>query len=258
MQGESTTQAAAVEVINSEGLGPVLLLCEHASNHIPARYDGLGLPAEAATSHAAWDPGARALSICLSKALDAPMIASTVSRLVYDCNRPPQAPSAMPEKSELVEVPGNRNLSQNARDERARSVYVPFCEAVNAVIAQRKQKNLETLLVTVHSFTPVFFGRTRAVEIGILHDCDRRLADCMLDQAKSLPQRRIERNAPYGPDDGVTHSLVLHGIHNGLPNVMIEVRNDLLQTDTDVLAISNELLQLFRPAIAQLTHGGQN
>lgn len=253
MPADSKSPEPSVEVINAAGRGPVLLVCEHASNHIPDRYHGLGLAPEDASSHAAWDPGARAVGLALSLALDAPLVASTVSRLVYDCNRPPSASTAMPEQSELIEVPGNRNLSQQVRDERIASVYVPFCTAVQSLIDQRAKQHLPTAVVTIHSFTPVFYGKTRTVEIGILHDKDRHLADLMLAQASSLPNRTIERNAPYGPDDGVTHSLTLHGINNGLSNVMIEVRNDLLTHDADIYAISNELLNLLRPALAELT-----
>lgn len=249
----------AVDVWNATGSGEVLVLCEHASNHIPARYEGLGLSEEDRISHAAWDPGALAVAKGLSAALDAPLVASCVSRLVYDCNRPPEAPSAMPAKSELIEVPGNRNLDAAARAERVATVYDPFCAAVAKVIADRKAAGRETMLVTIHSFTPVYYGSPRSVEIGILHDDDTRLADAMLDAAPALPHRQVERNAPYGPQDGVTHSLVLHGQDNGLANVMIEIRNDLLRTPEQETTMTEELLCLLRPALATLvTKGAAN
>ncbi|MFV1592260.1 N-formylglutamate amidohydrolase [Phaeobacter sp. JH20_36] len=243
----------AVEIWNAAGTGDVLVLCEHASNHIPARYEGLGLSEDDRASHAAWDPGALAVAKGLSVALDAPLVASRVSRLVYDCNRPPEAASAMPAKSELIDVPGNRDLDAAARAERVDSVYTPFCAAVAQVIADRRAAGRETMLVTVHSFTPIFYGTPRSVEIGILHDADSRLADAMLEATPALPDRQIERNAPYGPQDGVTHSLVLHGQNNGLANVMIEVRNDLLQTPEQEAAMTDELLCLLRPALSALT-----
>ncbi|MGR3762178.1 N-formylglutamate amidohydrolase [Roseobacteraceae bacterium NS-SX3] len=257
--GDSSARSEAVEVVNAGGTGQALILCEHASNRIPSRYDGLGLAAGALDSHAAWDPGARAVALGLSQALDAPLVASRVSRLVYDCNRPPEAASAMPEQSELIEVPGNKGLTRQQREERASSVYRPFCSAVQQVIDARKSAGLATALITMHSFTPVYFGEPRAVEIGILHDEDSRMADVMLDQSHALPHRRVERNAPYGPGDGVTHSLRLHGLANGLPNVMIEVRNDLLRTADAEQAMVRELLTLIRPALAALkAEGGSN
>ncbi|APG48038.1 N-formylglutamate amidohydrolase [Phaeobacter porticola] len=246
----------AVEIWNADGTGNVLVLCEHASNHIPARYDGLGLSADDRASHAAWDPGALAVAKGLSAALDSPLVASRVSRLVYDCNRPPEAPSAMPAKSELIDVPGNCNLDAAMREERVRSVYLPFCDAVAKVISDRKAAGRETVLVTIHSFTPVYYGTSRSVEIGILHDDDSRLADAMLNAASALPHRQIDRNEPYGPQDGVTHSLVLHGQNNRLANVMIEVRNDLLQTPEQEAAMTEELLSLLRPALQDIAAKG--
>ncbi len=250
--GIATDQVKAVEVLNPNGLGPAMILCEHASNCIPARYKGLGLAADDRDSHAAWDPGARSVAMLLSATLDAPMVASCVSRLVYDCNRPPDAPAAMPETSELIRVPGNRDLSAAARAERIETVYQPFCSAVSEVVSARKSASQATALITVHSFTPVYYGAPRAVEMGILHDDDSRLADEMLARHDLLPHRRIERNAPYGPSDGVTHSLKLHGQSNDLMNVMLEVRNDLLRTPDDERKMAEELLTLIRPSLQAL------
>jgi predicted N-formylglutamate amidohydrolase len=256
---ESNARDAAFEIYNGAGRGSALILCEHASHHIPQRYGDLGLAEADRLSHAAWDPGARAVALALADALNAPLIASCVSRLVYDCNRPPEAASAMPEKSELIEVPGNRGLTDQQRQERVETVYQPFVEAVSKMVETRKAAGLQTALITVHSFTPVYYGTPRAVEIGILHDSDSRLADAMLAAAPALPSRRVERNEPYGPQDGVTHSLQLHGLNKGLANVMIEVRNDLLRNPEEEAQMAEELLTLLRPALAALqSEGGPN
>lgn len=241
---------APVEVLNASGSGRVVLLCEHASNRIPSEYDGLGLSEADRVSHAAWDPGARALTLRLSQALDAPVVASTVSRLVYDCNRPPEAVSAMPGKSEMIEVPGNVGLSQQARDARVAAIYAPFCKAVAKVLDARGP---ETVLVTVHSFTSVYFGQPRVAELGLLHDEDSRLVDAMLDHVDRIPHRRTERNEPYGPADGVTHSLRLHALRRGLANVMLEVRNDLLRADEQVATMAQDILALLDPALNEIT-----
>lgn len=247
-QAAKTQRTSAVEVFNPEGKSPVVILCEHASHAIPERYNGLGLSENDRKSHAAWDPGALPVAQILSAALDAPLVASTVSRLVYDCNRPPEAPSAMPETSELIKVPGNRGLTQEQRDERTETVYAPFCEAVAEAISSRSNP---MAIVTMHSFTPIYFGKPRATEIGILHDSDTRLADAMIAQSDAITLG-VERNQPYGPDDGVTHSLRLHGISNGIANVMIEVRNDLIDTPDAQRDVAHQLLALLRPALASL------
>lgn len=237
-----------VEILNADGQGPVVLICEHASNFIPEDYCGLGLAAEDRVSHAAWDPGARDLTLRLSKSLDAPVVAAKVSRLVYDCNRPPEALSAMPAQSERIKVPGNRSLTSAARAARIEQVYVPFCAAVSAVLDARP----DAIVVTVHSFNATFHGTPRTVELGILHDSDSRLADAMLARTAALPGRQVARNMPYGPDDGVTHSLRLHALSRGLSNVMIEVRNDLLQRPEQVAIMAQEILVLLQPALADL------
>ena len=163
-------------------------MCEHASNRIPSEFNDLGLKEEDRHSHAAWDPGALSLSKMLSATLDAPLIASKVSRLVYDCNRPPDAVGAMPEKSELIVVPGNVGLTPEDRVKRTEMVYRPFCKAVSDILDSRKRKGQPTIVVTIHSFTPVYFGKKRDVEIGVLHDDDTRLADVMLANAKLVPR----------------------------------------------------------------------
>ena len=252
---QDTLQNAA-ETLNAKGLGPVVILCEHASNHIPDRYRGLGLDDEARHSHAAWDPGARDVAVQLSKTLDAPLVASCISRLVYDCNRPPESASAMAATSERVEIPGNAALSEAERAERVEAAYIPFCNAVADVLERRADEKIPTALVTIHSFTPVFHGQPRAVEIGILHDSDTHLADLMLAGGANIPHRNIQRNAPYGPEDGVTHSLKLHGIARGLPNVMIEIRNDLIDNAHGVATLSAELLGLLCPALDALPGRG--
>lgn len=242
-----------VKTHNADGAGAIVLVCEHASNHFPDAFGDLGLDAVTRQSHVAWDPGALVVALALSVALDAPLVAGTVSRLLYDCNRPPEAESAIPVRSEAFEIAENGALNEQQRQKRVAGIYEPFTAAVSELLALREQRGQRSIIVTIHSFTPVYFGNDRAVEIGILHDKDSRLADAMLAFADDLlPGRRVERNAPYGPQDGVTHSLQLYGVANGLANVMIEIRNDLLQNADDKAAIAGEILTLLRPALVKL------
>lgn len=211
---------------NVDGSSSVVLVCEHASSNIPAAYKGLGLSPQNRESHAAWDPGALAVAEQMSDLLDAALIASRVSRLVYDCNRPPDAPDAMPARSEVIDIPGNATLSQAERAARADAIYRPF----HAALSRQVQRTAHPVIVTVHSFTPVYFGQKRSVEIGILHDSDTRLADAMLATAAAHTDANVQRNQPYGPEHGVTHTLQQHGVAGGHLNVMLEVRNDLIAT----------------------------
>ncbi len=225
------------EVVGTEGLrgaSRALVLCEHASHEFPPYFGTLGLDAAAQVSHIAWDPGALQLARSLAAHLEAPLVAARVSRLLYDCNRPPEADSAIPARSETWDIPGNRGLSPEARDERVQRIYQPFCAEVERVSAAARP----LALITMHSFTPVYFGQRRDVEIGILHDEDSRLADAILAQTAAGAPYEVRRNAPYGPEDGVTHSLKIHGMDKGIANVMIEVRNDLLATPEGIARVS--------------------
>ncbi|WP_370286727.1 N-formylglutamate amidohydrolase [Pseudooceanicola nanhaiensis] len=214
-------EGSPVECLNPQGTAGVVLVCEHASPFIPAGLADLGLSEADRWSHAVWDPGAMEVVRAMSAALDAPLVAARVSRLVYDCNRPPEAEGAMPARTEMVEVPGNRDLSPEARALRVREVYEPFRRTLAEVLADRPN----AALVTVHSFTPVWFGTPRSAEIGLLHDADDRLARAMLGKSSILPSG-VALNVPYSAADGVTHTLREHG--QGRQSVMIEIRNDLI------------------------------
>lgn len=225
-------------LINPGGRGPVFLVCEHAVAFIPPSLGDLGLMDQDRIAHIAWDPGAFDVAERLSGLLDAPLVAAGNSRLVYDCNRPPEAESAIPTKSEFYVIPGNEGLSAAARAARIDGAYRPFETTLEQALAQVDVP----ILVTIHSFTPVYNGEARAVEIGILHDADSRLADALLADATNWANgRKVERNAPYGPDDGVTHTLRRHALSEGRPNVMIEIRNDLIADATGCAALAEAL-----------------
>jgi predicted N-formylglutamate amidohydrolase len=241
-------EGSPVAVVNPTAKGPVLIVCEHASRRLPEKLGTLGLDADALSSHIAWDPGALAVAERMARILDAELIHQRFSRLAYDCNRPPEAAGAMPEMSEIYEIPGNRALTQGQRDQRTRALYLPFHEAVSAAIDARSARGQETVLVTMHSFTPVFMGKERAVEIGILHDRDSRLADAMLAAAEGAPYD-VRRNEPYGPEDGVTHTLIKHGLARDLRNVMIEVRNDLIRNEDGQRVMADLLAELLSKAL---------
>lgn len=219
---------APVAFENADAGSRIVLVCEHASSRLPMRMGTLGLSAEALESHIAWDPGALAVCRLLMASLDATLVYQRFSRLVYDCNRPPDSPSAMPTVSEVFEIPGNAALSAAERLARTEAIYSPFRKGLSDLIKTRVANHRPPVIVTLHSFTPVWHGQPREVEVGILHDSDSRLADAFLADAADDDAFVTRRNAPYGPQDGVTHTLIEHGIHHGLLNVMIEIRNDLI------------------------------
>ncbi|MDA4846597.1 N-formylglutamate amidohydrolase [Hoeflea poritis] len=244
------TPDQVVAVLNEHGDHGVILVCEHASNWIPALYDGLGVDTLAQHSHIAWDPGALGVAEALSSALNAPLVFGCVSRLVYDCNRPPEAQDAIPAVSEVTPVPGNRDLTAEDRTERIDTVYMPFRRRLEKVVGNAPSN---ATLVTIHSFTPTYHGQKRSTEIGVLHGSDPRLAEAMMATAGQFTQRTVRLNDPYGPQDGVSHTLNLHGSANGLANVMIEIRNDLIDTRHKQNKMAKLLHPWLRAAIAGLS-----
>ena len=238
----------AAQVINENGKSPIVLVCEHASAHIPAELDNLGLGEKERKAHIAWDIGAEPVARLMSDQLDAPLIVQRYSRLVYDCNRPPENPSAWPEKSETTEIPGNVGLGSTQKSGRVEQIYKPFHQAVSDFLDQHQQGDIEPVFVTVHSFTAMYHGNFREVELGVLHDEDARLADAMLEHAPKYYIAR--RNDPYGPEDGVTHTLNLHGGSRGIKNVMLEVRNDLIVDEAGQAIWAARLAELLSKSLS--------
>ncbi len=237
------------KLINGGGDAPLLLICEHASNYIPAEFQQLGLSAATINSHAAWDPGALDVACQLAQKLDAPLISASVSRLLYDCNRPVEAADAIPAKSELYEVPGNQNLTAGIKQDRVQRIYEPFQNFIQGFFEEHSKI---AAILTVHSFTPVYNGQPRSVDIGLLHDSDSRFAETMKQCSINATSLQIRLNEPYSAQDGVTHTLKEHGMKRGLLNAMIEIRNDLIADAASVENISNLLADWSESALHDL------
>jgi predicted N-formylglutamate amidohydrolase len=221
-------EAHPAELVNEMGASPFVLICEHASNLLPRNLGKLGLTETDLKRHIAYDIGAAATSRMLSRLLDAPLIMQRYSRLAYDCNRPPEQDSAIPQLSEIFEIPGNKNLS--AADKLARSMELarPFHVAITNLLDARAANSQLTIPVSIHSFTKNYKGKDRAVELGLLFDRDAWLANQLV---KSFPDINVQLNEPYGPRDGVMYLMNLHAAPRGLHHLMIEIRNDLIETE---------------------------
>lgn len=246
---KATTLNNTVRVLNPDGRSSVILVCEHASNNIPDAFGDLGLDEAARQSHIAWDPGALDVAQGLAKRFDAKLVVSNVSRLIYDCNRPPDARDAIPACSETTDIPGNSSLSDVQRQDRVSKYYEPFRDSLAAAVGATP----DPIIVTLHSFTPVYKGQRRFVEIGLLHDVDSRLADAMLQVADTHTSANVQLNQPYGPKDGVTHTLKEHAIGAGHLNVMVEIRSDLIATASQQEAWASCLADWLTDALPHLT-----
>ncbi|QND53941.1 N-formylglutamate amidohydrolase [Phyllobacterium sp. 628] len=218
-----------VRVTNPDGRSPFVILCDHASNHIPAPYGRLGLQPDDLQKHIAWDPGALGVSQVMSTLLDAPLVESRVSRLIIDCNRPLQAPDLIPSTSELTVVPANVDLNDQEKQRRIAISHQPYHASIEELAKHRADKGLPTpIYVAVHSFTPVYRGVARPWHIGIIHDDYDQVAAPLIAGLQALNQFCVGINEPYSPADRVYYTLERHASAHGLPAVMIEIRNDLI------------------------------
>lgn len=220
-----------VDVLNGTGRGRIVLACDHASNFIPDSYGTLGLDAAELDRHIAWDPGALPVARRMAELLDAPLVASGISRLVIDCNRPADAPDLIPEVSETTRIPGNAGLDAVERRRRVALAHEPFHAALDGLLDRRARAGLESWLVSVHSFTPVYKGVARPWEIGIIHDEDERLAAPFIDGLRAVPGLNVGVNEPYSPADRVYYTLERHARARKIACAMIEIRNDEIKDE---------------------------
>lgn len=245
---ESAVQAddpPGVTSLNEGGSSSYVLLCEHASNFIPARYNKLGLPDHELVRHIAWDIGVAELARKLSRSLDAPLFLAGYSRLLIDCNRPLGVPTSIPVISETTEIPGNRGIDAAEARERAERFYWPFQRAVGAHLDARQAAGKRTVIFGVHSFTPVFKGFARPWHAGVLFRKSERLGDAMV-AALQEPGLVVAANEPYQIRDEGDYTVPVHGEARGFDAVLIEVRQDLLSDAAGIAAWADRLTRALK------------
>ncbi len=217
-----------VEVINAAGAAAAVLVCDHAANRVPRRLAQLGLEPAQLEAHIGWDPGAADVARRLAQSLNAPLVLSAYSRLVIDCNRPPASPQSIAEQSNGIVVPGNCDLSPAQRAARLRSVFQPYHDAVDHLLDQRAQR--PTLLLSIHSFTPVLDGQQRPWHVGVSHWRDDRLAVLLKSALAEELGVVVGDNEPYAIEAHIDYTVPVHAEGRDLPSVMIELRQDVIGT----------------------------
>jgi predicted N-formylglutamate amidohydrolase len=210
------------------GSSPFLLTSDHYGRAIPRVLGDLGLPEDELARHIAWDIGIAGVANALSKHLDAHLIAQPYSRLVIDCNRPPDAPGSIPRISELTVIPGNEGLARDAAEARRRQVFDPYHRRIREVIDNRLHDGKPTVLVALHSFTPVYAGIARPWHVGTLYQRDTRLPPLLLKGLRAGGDLVVGDNEPYAVSDETDYTIPVHGEARGLMNTGIEIRQDLI------------------------------
>ena len=217
-----------VHELNAAGRSPFLFTCDHYGRLIPAILGDLGLPEAELTRHIAWDIGIAGVAEQLSQQLDAHLVAQRYSRLVIDCNRPPHVASAIPLISEATTIPGNEGLAREAIEVRRGAIFDPYHRRIDQIIDQRLHEGRPTVLVSLHSFTPVYAGIARPWHIGTLYHRDRTLPPLLLKALRGEADLVVGDNEPYAVSDETDYTVPVHGEMRGLPNTGIEIRQDLI------------------------------
>ncbi|HEX3954172.1 MAG TPA: N-formylglutamate amidohydrolase [Stellaceae bacterium] len=244
-----------VRLLRPDGRSDFCLTADHAGRAVPRRLGDLGLPESELQRHIGWDIGIAAVTLRLSEMLDATAVLQVYSRLVIDCNRDPGWASAIPPISELTAIPGNENLTDDDREARRREIFEPYHQSVAALLDKRRDAAHRTVLVLMHSFTPVFKGVARGVEIGILYNPnsrDTRLAKIMLDLLRAEGDLAVGDNAPYAITDASDYTAPTHGDARNLVHVEIEIRQDLIADAAGQTAWASRLARLLPIASARL------
>jgi predicted N-formylglutamate amidohydrolase len=230
---------------NAAGRSPFLLTSDHYGRIIPSLLGDLGLPASELVRHIAWDIGIAGVAEALSNHLGAHLIAQRYSRLVIDCNRPPGAASSIPRISEATIIPGNDGITREAAEMRRREVFDPYHRRIDEAIDARLRDRLPTVLISLHSFTPVYAGVARPWHIGTLYQRDTRLPSLLLKLLRAESDLVVGDNEPYAVSDETDYTIPVHGEKRGLMNTGIEIRQDLIAEPAGQREWAERLARIF-------------
>ena len=230
--------------------GPLLFLCDHASNAMPPSYGTLGLEQGAFATHIAYDIGAAEVTRTLAGTFGAPAILGRWSRLLIDLNRGSDDPTLIMQLSDGRIIPGNRSLQESEIAHRITAYHEPYHKAIDAAIARARGERLVPVIVSVHSFTPIWKGAHRPWDVGVLWDRDARLARPLV---KRLAEAgfTVGDNQPYS-GELENDCLYLHATMNGLPHVLIEIRQDHIANAEAANAFGERLSPILSLALANM------
>ena len=241
-----------VHEVNTEGRSPFLLTSDHYGRLLPRELGDLGVSRSELTRHIAWDIGIAGVAERLANMLGAHLIAQRYSRLVIDCNRPPGAASSIPVISEATVIPGNERISAEEKEARRREIFDPYHRRINAVIDSRVHAKRPTVLVALHSFTPVYAGVARPWHIGTLYHRDTILPRLLLQHLHQEGDLVVGDNEPYAVSDLTDYTIPVHGEARGLINTGIEIRQDLISDQSGQQRWAERLARIFAEIEATL------
>lgn len=247
---------APVEVLRVDGKSPFLFTAEHAGRAFPKRLGTLGLTKRDLDRHIAWDIGIAGVTRRLSDALDATAVLQRYSRLVVDCNRWPTAKDFVTAFSEDTEIPGNANLATDEIEARAREIFHPYHHTIRDLLDARIACARPTLLAAMHSCTPVYLGVSRPWHVGVLYDKDPTFARILLELLHGEGKLIVGDNEPYFLTSDKDYAVPVHGEQRGIPHVEIEIRQDLIESESGQIEWAERMAEVFREGIGRLREAG--
>ena len=237
-----------------QGGSPYVLLADHAGQQVPRVLQGLGLAQAELDRHIGWDIGIAGVTRALAERLDAWAIEQTYSRLLIDCNRPLGSPTLIPETSDGTRVPGNAGLTDAQRQQRIDAIHAPYHARIEAELAARAAAGRPTLLVMMHSFTPVMNGVARPWHAGVLYHRDTRFAHALLQALRDEGDLVVGDNEPYSVSSTSDYAVPVHGEGRGLVHVELEIRQDLIADAAGQVAWAERLARVFGRLEPSLVH----
>lgn len=233
-------------IYNKNDQNNIILLCDHASHFIPKKYNKLGLSLKDIKRHIGWDIGALKLAKKISKKINATLIYSGYSRLLVDCNRPLKAKEAFTQKSEDTIVPGNINIKKKEKNLRAKKYYFPYHNQIKKIIENKIKIKCIPIIVSIHSFTPKYLNKIRPWHIGLLFINDKRLTTHFSKEIKKNKKLVLGLNQPYKMGLEGDFTIPFFAEINGLPYVLIEMRQDLLIKKETIFYWSNLISKILK------------
>ena len=224
-------------VINPLAELPVLLVCDHASCRFPASLGDMGLDPFARRCHLAVDIGAGPLTESLAESLGVTAVVQNYSRLIVDSNRHLMDPGAFLEFGDGIFVPGNHNLHREEKELRADTLYWPYHRAIDEHVQRLRKLGPSPFFISIHSFTPVLNGESRAWQIGVLWDKDERVKEVFIEGFRDAGYY-VGDNEPYSGKAPQDFTIDHHAEDNGLPHVGMEIRQDLVDDEEGVAQIA--------------------
>ncbi|HYV86429.1 MAG TPA: N-formylglutamate amidohydrolase [Patescibacteria group bacterium] len=247
--------ARSVRVLRPTSLSPIVLTCEHASRALPRGMTPRG-PAERAVlaSHWGWDIGAWDLTRALSRRLDASAVGGGWSRLVVDLNRRIGDPTLIRHETEGVALSWNARVTPAEVERRALLFHVPYHAAINLMVIRRVARGVRPILLAVHSFTPLYDGRHRDFDVGVLFD---RCRSGAIRLAEGLKKEglRVRYNEPYSGLAGMMYAIHRHGTHHGLPCLELEMSQDLFARPGAAARLAAAVARALEPLVAAAAAG---